>query len=101
VVRQHRRLSLVGQRTCGYRRETVDKILVTQCGGGSTGRPYSRGGYRGTQCKAKLPTLANIIGDTVHTADEDNEQYEIPSHLPINGSKTEGTHYGKTRMERT
>jgi hypothetical protein len=34
--------------------------------------------------------LVNRKGDTVHIKDEDNEQYEIPSNIPINGSKTEG-----------
>jgi hypothetical protein len=29
-------------------------------------------------CKTKIPILANRKGDTVHTMDKDNEQYEIP-----------------------
>jgi hypothetical protein len=49
--------------------------------------------------KTKLPTLANKKGAAVHMKDTDNEQHEIPPHITIDQSKTEGTHHGERRME--
>jgi hypothetical protein len=60
-----------------------------------------RGSKRGLRGKTKLPTLANIKGDTVYTTDKDNEQHEIPPHFTIDSNITEGTHHAERRMEST